>query len=95
MSVGTLWRSCYIVIDSDDGHLECNAVPRLVHDQQPVERVPWTHTYEIVQQNTVIRRAPKSGRMRAGSGGDFPSRRDGSIQPSAISDRLDEHGLIG
>ena len=38
---------------------------------------------EIVQQNTVIRRGPKLGRMRAGSGGDFPSRRDGSIQPSA------------
>ena len=95
MSAGALWPSCYLVIDSDDGQFGCHAVSGLAHDQQPVEQVAWTHTYEIVQQNTVIRRAPKLGRKRAGSGGDFPSRRDGSIQPSAISDRLDEHGLIG
>jgi hypothetical protein len=63
-------------------------------DLLTVEQVPRTRTYEIVQRNTVIRGTPKLGGKRAGSGGDFPSRRDGSTQPSAISDRLDEHGLI-
>jgi len=79
MSVGALWPSCCLVIGSDDGQFGCHAVPEFAHDQQPVERVPWTHTYEIVQQNTVIRRAPKLGGKHAGP----------------VSDRLDEHGLIG